>query len=218
AGGIAEVLERFCAGVGLLALEGLGAGDKLHLYRDFDLQYIDAILLLAELRHGAGNDVGLGLGVGDGLLVAALVVIADELQEERNIVRATLVADALDEGVLAVIDIGAFERRVVEQDLDTVGARFLEAADRPVVEQDGRGVPGQYRGDEGLEFFQRGGRDGGGAGFLRQRFLQRAALIHGGGGDYAALVRDRLEAGQLAGGELDHDASPKEGIWGRCLE
>src|ERR1700759_3348121 len=236
------------AAIGGLAFVGLSAGDELHLDRDFDLEYIDAVLLLAELGHGAGDDVGLGLGVGDGLFVAALVVIADELEEEGDVVGAALVTDALDEGVLAVVDLGLLHRRVIEEDLDTVGAGFLEPTDRPVVEQigeapggggvvaglligeqealavamfgggkselgieeDGGGVLGEHRGDEGLELFERTGWNRGGAGFLRERLLEGAALIHGGGGDDAAVVRDSIEARELAGCELDlgHDASP----------
>src|ERR1700751_744632 len=136
------MLERFGAGVSLLPLEGLGAGDEFHLDGNFNLEHIDAVLLLAELGHGAGDDVGLGLGVGDGLLVAALVVIADELEEERDVVGAALVTDALDKGVLAIVDVGLLHRGVEEEDLDTVGAGFLEAADRPVVEQIGEAAGG----------------------------------------------------------------------------
>src|SRR6476620_4452483 len=138
------------------------------------------------------------------------MVVADELEEEGDVVGAALVTDALDEGVLAVIDIGLLHRSVVEKDLDAVGASFLEAADRPVVEQvgeaaggggvvaglligeqkalavavlgggksklrveeEGGGVFGEHGGDEGLELFECGGRDGGGAGFLGERLLE----------------------------------------------
>ncbi len=72
------------------------------------------------------------------LFVAALGVVADELEEERDVVGAALVADALDPGVLEVVDLGLLERRVVEQDLDAVGAGFLQAADAPDVEQVGQ--------------------------------------------------------------------------------
>ena len=40
--------------------------------------------------------------------------------------------------MLEVIDVLGIERRVVEQDLDAVGAGFLQAADRPVIEQVGQ--------------------------------------------------------------------------------
>ncbi len=81
-------------------------------------------------------------GVGEGLLVAAVGVVADELEEEGDVVGEALVADALDPGVLEVVDGGFFEGRVVEEDLDAVGAGFLEAADAPDVEEVGEAAGG----------------------------------------------------------------------------
>ncbi len=75
---------------------------------DLDLEDVDAVTLLAELGHGAGDDLGLLLGVGEGLLIAALGVVADELEEEGDVVGAALVADALDPGVLEIVDGGLF--------------------------------------------------------------------------------------------------------------
>jgi hypothetical protein len=46
-----------------------------------------------------------------------------------------LVADALDPGLLEIVDMGFFEGGVVEEDLDAIGSGFLEAADAPDVEQ-----------------------------------------------------------------------------------
>ncbi len=66
------------------------------------------------------------------------------------------------------------------------------------IEQDGAGVRGENLGDQRLEFFHHGVADFA-AFFLGQRFLQRAALIHGGGGDDAAFVGDFLQTGQFAG-------------------
>ena len=140
--GVAEVLQGLGAGVGLLALEGLGAFDEFHHDGDFDLEHVDAVAGLAELGHGAGDDVGLLLGVGDGLLVAAVGVVADELEEEGDVVGEALVADALDPGLLEVVDVGLLEGGVVEEDLDAVGAGFLEAADAPDVEQVGQAAGG----------------------------------------------------------------------------
>ena len=108
--GVAEVLQGLGAGVGGFALEGLGAFDELHDDGDFDLEDVDAVAGLAELCHGAGDDGGLLLGVGDGFLVAALGVVADELEEEGDVVGEALVADALDPGVLEVVDVRTFRR------------------------------------------------------------------------------------------------------------
>ena len=116
----------------------LGAGDVFHVDGDFDFEDVDAIAGLGELLHAAGDDGGLLAGVLDGLFVAAVLVVADEFEEEGDVVGAALVADALDPGVLDVVDAGLVEGGVVEQDLDAVGAGFLEAANAPEVEQVGK--------------------------------------------------------------------------------
>src|SRR3954470_10735239 len=46
--------------------------------------------------------------------------------------------------------------------------------------------------------------------FFGEGFLQRAALIHGGGGNHAAGVADGLHAGKFSRGEL-HGLSPS--LW-----
>ena len=233
------MLQGLVAGVGLFALEGLGAFDEGHLDGDFDLQHVDVVAGLAELGHGAGDDLGLLLGVGEGLFVAAVGVVADELEEEGDVVGDALVADALDPGVLEVVDGGFFEGGVVEEDLDAVGSGFLEAANAPDVEEvgqtaggggvvagllvgeeealavavlgggqavlgveeDGGGVLGEDRGDEGLEDFEVVGV-GGGAALLGEGLLERAALVHGGGGDDAAMVGDGFESCEFSWGQL----------------
>ena len=55
---------------------------------------------------------------------------------------AALVADALDPGVLELVDCGGVEGGVVEQDLDAVGAGFVEAANAPDVEEVGQAAGG----------------------------------------------------------------------------
>ena len=141
-GGGAEEVEGFGAGVGVVALAGLGAGDELHVDGDFDFEDVDAVAGLGELLHGAGDDGGFLAGELDGLFVAAVLVVADELEEEGDVVGAALVADALDPGVLDVVDAGLVEGGVVEQDLDAVGAGFGEAANAPEVEQIGEAAMG----------------------------------------------------------------------------
>ncbi len=96
-------------GVGLLALEGARAFDEGHLDGDFDLEDVDVVAGLAELGHGAGDDLGLLLGVLERLFVAAVGVVADELEEEGDVVGEALVADALDPGLLEVVDAALLE-------------------------------------------------------------------------------------------------------------
>jgi len=129
------VLKRFFACVGLFALECLGAFDEGHLDGDLDLEDVDVVAGFAKLGHGAGDNFGFDLGVGEGFFVAAIGSVADELEEEGDIVSNTLVADALDPGLLEIVDGGFFERSVVEEDLDAVGSCLFQAADAPDVEE-----------------------------------------------------------------------------------
>ena len=108
-GGFVEQVDGFLLGVGLLSAEGLRAFDELHVHRHFDLQHVDAVAVFAELAHALGDDLRLLLGVLEALFVGAFFV-ADELEEERNVVGAALVADALDPGVLLVVDVFGIER------------------------------------------------------------------------------------------------------------
>jgi hypothetical protein len=73
---------------------------------------------------------GLRLRVGGALLVFAVDGVTDELEEEGDVVGAALVADALGPGVLVVVDVRLFVGRVVEEDLDAVGAGFLRDGGR----------------------------------------------------------------------------------------
>ena len=86
-------MQRFFACVRGFSLERLGALDKLHLHRNLDLQHDDQIFFLAELGHGAGDDFRLFLRVLQRLLAIAVHVVADELQEESDIVRPAFIPD-----------------------------------------------------------------------------------------------------------------------------
>ena len=141
--GVAEVLQGFCAGVGFFAFESFRAFDERHLDGNLNFKDVDVVASLAELGHGAGDDVGLDFGVGQGLFVTAVGSVADELEEEGDVVGEALVADALDPGLLEVVDGGFFEGAVVEEDLDAVGSGFLEAAYAPDVEQVGQTAGGR---------------------------------------------------------------------------
>ncbi len=178
------------------------------------------------------------------LLVEALVV-ADELEEERDVVGPALVADALDPRMLLVVDVLRIVGRVVEQDFDAVGADFLQATNGPLVEevreppgpclvvagllvreqkagvlrpafargkpplrveQDRARVRRQHFRDDRLEVFHLAVADGAAA-FLGERLLKRSPLIHGGGGNHAARVRNGLHAGQFS--RCEHGVSSR---------
>ena len=78
-----------------------------------------------------------------------------------------------------------------EQQAGVLGAALRSGQPPFGVEQDGAGVRGQDFGDQRLEFFHHGVGDVA-AFFFGERFLQRAALIHGGSGNDAAAVRNSL--------------------------
>ena len=80
------------------------------------------------------------------------------------------------------------------------------------VEQDGGGVLAEDVGDERLELFQIMA-GGGSSALFGEGLLQRAALVHGGGGDNAARVGDGLQACEFSGCQL-HGAMVS---WWGCL-
>ncbi len=103
--GAAEMLLGFVARVGGFALAGLRSGHVGHVDRNFDLQNVHAVLRLREFFHALGRQFGLLARELDGLFVLALFV-ADEFEEERNVRSRAFAADALDPGVLDVVDLG----------------------------------------------------------------------------------------------------------------
>ena len=59
---------------------------------------------LREHLHALLHDLRLLPGVLETAFVAALRIVADNLEEERDLVGLALGADALDEGVLHIVD------------------------------------------------------------------------------------------------------------------
>ncbi len=106
---------------------GPGSFHELHVDRDFDLHYVDAIAVFGELAHGLDDRLRLLLREIETFLVRAFFV-SDELQEERNIIGAALIAKSFDPGVLLVVNFFRIKRSVVEQNLDAIRACFLQAA------------------------------------------------------------------------------------------
>ncbi len=115
------MLHSFLLGVGLLAAKGLGAFHKFHVHWDFHFEHIHAVFVFGKLRHGRSDYPRLLFGEVQPFFVRAFF-IADEFQEEGDIVGAAFVANALDPGVFFVIDGRAVRRRVIEQDFHAVRA------------------------------------------------------------------------------------------------
>ena len=136
-GGFAEKFFGFVARVGGFAFAGFGAGDERHVHGHFDFQNVHAVLRLRKFFHALGDDFGLLARVFDSLLVAAFFV-AHKFQEKWHVGRGAFAADALDPGVLDVVDFGRIKRRVVEQNFDAVGAGGDEALHGPIRKQIGQ--------------------------------------------------------------------------------
>ena len=68
-------------------------------------------------------------------------IVSDEFEKVRNVLSAAFVADAFNEGVLLIVDFFGIERRVVDEYLDAIRARFFQPTDRPVIEEVGN-APG----------------------------------------------------------------------------
>ena len=161
--------------------EGLGAFHKLHIDRDLDFQHVHAISIVGELRHALGHDLRFLLGVFEALFVDALLV-SHQLEEERDIVSAALVADALYPGMLDVVDLVAIGGRVVKQDLEGVSAGLFQPLHRPVIQQIGQPagfglvIAGLFIGEQQARVFAAGlgsrqaplGIEQDGAGVLRE--------------------------------------------------
>ena len=65
-----------------------------------------------------------------------ILVIAEQLKDEGNVIGTALVADALSESALEVVDLRRIEGRVVEQNFDAIGTGFLDAAHGPMIIED----------------------------------------------------------------------------------
>src|SRR5579862_8285263 len=126
-GGFTEIVQCLGARIRLLAFVDGAAFNEFGVDRHFDFQDVDEILGLGKFRHASGDDFGLALGVCQTLFIAAGGIVSHEFQEERNIVRHTLGADAFDERVFDIVHLWVVEGRVVNQNLDCVGAPVDDA-------------------------------------------------------------------------------------------
>ena len=82
--------------------------------------------------HIGGDVFGLDFGELKTLFIAEVIVVCQRLEEERNVVGGTFGADALDEGMLDVVDFGVVEGIVIEQDFDAVATQLNDALDAPL--------------------------------------------------------------------------------------
>ncbi len=62
-------------------------------------------------------------------------IVADELEEEWNLVKFAFRADAFNERVLNIVDLRLFERGVIDKDLDGIRAEVFDALHRKMRQQ-----------------------------------------------------------------------------------
>src|SRR6266511_303791 len=77
--GAAEEAHRLLTRVGCLPTEGLHPGDKLHIDRHLDLEYIHAVARLRKLLHVRRDVLRLQLGELETLLVAERIIVRQRL-------------------------------------------------------------------------------------------------------------------------------------------
>src|ERR1039458_5513569 len=120
--GLAEVLAGFLPRIRLLPPVNRAAFHELRIDGHFHFHHVHAELRTRERLHTLLDDLRFLARKLEALLVAAFRIVAHDFEEERDLVGFALGADALHEGVFHVVDGGGVERRVVDQDLDGVGA------------------------------------------------------------------------------------------------
>ena len=116
------MIQRLSPRISGLPLEHAAALDEVGVDRHFHLQHIDLILRLGKFLHALRDDLGLDLREFEAFLVAALRIVSDKLEKERNVIGLALGADAFDESVLDVVHMRLFVGRVIKQDFHRVRA------------------------------------------------------------------------------------------------
>ena len=129
-----ELINRFLLCVSLLSAETLYALNKLHIHRNFHLQHVYAIPILAELAHALGHNLRLFLRVFQTLFIRAFFV-TNKFQKVRNVIGPALIANALHPRMLLIVHFLGIERSVIKQNLHAVRARLFQPPRRPVIQQ-----------------------------------------------------------------------------------
>src|ERR1039458_9962725 len=136
--GFAEVRAGFLPRIRLLPAINRAAFHELRIDRHFHFHDVHAELRTREHLHALLDDLRFLARKLEALLVAAFRIVAHYFEEERDLVGFALGADTLHEGMLHVVDGGVVERRVVDQDLDGVGAPIHQPLHRNVRQQVGQ--------------------------------------------------------------------------------
>src|ERR1700727_246294 len=100
------MFSRFSFRISLLSLEEPRPGNELHHYWNFDLQKIDAIAILTELPYGLNDDLWLAFCVGEVFSIPSVSVIAEQFQDEWNVICTALIPNPFHPGMLLLIDGG----------------------------------------------------------------------------------------------------------------
>ena len=116
--------DGLAAGVGIRAASRVGAAaiDVLHDDRHFYFEHIYPKAGLGEIAHGSHDFVRLDLRIGNALFIGDVVGIGVGLQEEDDIGGFAFCADAFDQSVFGIVDLGAVIGVVIHHDLDALSA------------------------------------------------------------------------------------------------
>src|SRR5262249_29377496 len=121
-----EQLKGFFARIsGALSGIAFRAFDELHVDWHFGFHYVDAVVFFREFLHAPDHALGFAFRVLQTFFIPTLRIVSNEFKEVRNVLPATLVANAFNESMLLVVDLFGVEWRVIDKDLDAIRAGFF---------------------------------------------------------------------------------------------
>src|SRR2546425_1078050 len=100
---------------------------KAHIHRDFDFQHVHPVLRLGKFPHVLRHLRGFDPSEREGVLIANLVAVSNNLQEKGNGVGSAFSPHPFDEGLFDRVDLLRIVGIKVQQDFDHVGAHINEA-------------------------------------------------------------------------------------------
>src|SRR6266700_2278056 len=108
---------------------------KTHVNGNFQLKYINSIAWFGKLPCQSPDLLRFRLSESQALLIPDTITVADDLQEERNIIGVAFRANTLYEGMFHVVDRLLIVGIIVEQHLDSICSSFGQPGYRPCGQQ-----------------------------------------------------------------------------------
>ncbi|SRR5258707_15126229 len=104
---------------------------KMQVYGNFQLEYINTIAWFGKLPCQSPDLLRFRLSESQALLVPDAITVADDLQEERDIIGVALRANTLYEGMFHVVDRQVIVGIIVDQHFDGIRSGFGKSGYRP---------------------------------------------------------------------------------------